>query len=162
MSRSRNVNFAENKFHIKKSKCANHKFFTGSIGEAESDDARSNGDALQQLECENVEDSEIAVEQDTRPQQARRPPKGLNVLTGDWWDLLDTASVAIVNTKEPSTLEEAFNGVNSKLWQRKVNSTPLNKTASGVWWIYLLVKTLMEANEFSSINEMLMEAKVQC
>ena len=57
----------------------------------------------------------IAAEPKT-PQRARRPPAGVNVLTGDWWNLVDAASVAIVDT------EETLSSVNSKLWWEAIQS----------------------------------------
>ena len=65
-------------------------------------------------EPENTNEPQVA--EDARPQRARRPADRLKVLTGDWWNLAEAASVAAVDTKEPKTIEEALNGVNSKLW----------------------------------------------
>ena len=48
-----------------------------------------------------------------RPHRARRPPDRLNVLTGN---LVDTTSVAIVETEEPTAIEEALSFVNCMLW----------------------------------------------
>ena len=61
-------------------------------------------------------------EEAERPQQVRRPPDRLNVLTGDWWNLIDTALVAIIVIEETTSIEEALNDVNSKLWREAIQS----------------------------------------
>ena len=105
MLRSRDVIFVENAFDIEKSDDASHKFFTGTFEEENEVE-----------EPENINEPQVAVDEDARPQRARRPPDRLNVLTGDWWNLMEAASVAAVDTEEPKTIEEALNGMNSKLW----------------------------------------------
>ena len=88
-------------------------------------------------ENSNVEDSQVAIDEEAeRPQQARRPPDRLNFLTGNWWNLIDAALVAIVNAEEPTTIEEALNSINSKLWQEAIqseySSVKKNKK-QGIW-----------------------------
>ena len=61
-------------------------------------------------------------EEAERPQKVRRPFDRLNVLTGDWWNLIDTALVAIIDIEETATTEEALNDVNSKLWREAIQS----------------------------------------
>ena len=57
--------------------------------------------------------NQVAVDENARPQRVRRPPDRLNVLIGYWWNLMEAASVAAVDTEEPKIIEEALN---SKLW----------------------------------------------
>ena len=54
-----------------------------------------------------------------RPHRARRPPDRLNVLTGN---LVDTTSVAIVETEEPTAIKEALSFVNCMLWWQPIQS----------------------------------------
>ena len=61
-------------------------------------------------------------EEAERPQKVRRPFDTLNVLTGDWWNLIDTALVTIIDIEETVTTEEALNDVNSKLWREAIQS----------------------------------------
>lgn len=88
----------ENAFEIGKSDDASRKFFIRIFEEAE----------VEQLN--NVNELQVDVDEKARPQRARRPPDRLNVLTGDWWNLMEAASVAAVDTKEPTTNKEALNG----------------------------------------------------
>ena len=88
-------------------------------------------------ENSNVEDSQVAIDEEAeRPQQARRLPDRLNFLTGNWWNLIDAALVAIVNAEEPTTIEEALNSINPKLWQEAIqseySSVKKNKK-QGIW-----------------------------
>ena len=140
MFRSRDVIFMENTFDVEKSDDASHEFFTGTFEEAEAEQPEN-----------NVNEPQVAVEEDARPQRARIPPDRLNVLTGDWWNLVEAASVAAVDTEEPTTIEEALNGVNSKLWSEalcsefnslKENQTwdlvdlPAGKNIVGSKWVF--------------------------
>lgn len=52
-------------------------------------------------------------------ERARRPPDRLNVLTGN---LVDTTSVAIVETEEPTAIKEALSFVNCMLWWEPIQS----------------------------------------
>ena len=91
--------------------------------------------------------------------RARGPPDRLNVLTGDWWNLIDASLVAIVNTEKPTTIEEALNGVNSKLWQEasqsEYNLLKQNKT----WDLVDLPvgKNIVGSSGSSGTSKMLMD-----
>ena len=50
-------------------------------------------------------------EEAERLQQVRRPPDRLTVLTGDWWNLINTALVAIIDIEETTSTEEVLNDV---------------------------------------------------
>ena len=128
MLQSRDVIFLENAFDVEKSDDANHKFFTGTFEEEDEVE-----------EPENINELQIAVDEDARP------PDRLNVLTGDWWNLMEAASVAAVDTEEPKTIEEALNGVNSKLWSDALSDkfNSLKDTKPGIWLTYLLVRILL-------------------
>ena len=67
-----------------------------------------------------------------RLQRARGPPDRLNVWTGDSLNLIYAASVGIIDTEKPATIEEALNNIDSKLWQEAIqseyNSLKQNKT----------------------------------
>ena len=100
MFRSRDVIFTERNFNIEKSECTDtsFEFFTGSIGKVENDVA----------ENDIAENPQVAENEDVaeRPRRARRPPDRLNALTGDWWNLIGAASVAIVDEEEPATIKK--------------------------------------------------------
>ena len=55
------------------------------------------------------------------------------MITGDWWNFINVASVAIVDSEEPKTLEEALSGVNSKLWKEAVQSEYNSLKSNGTW-----------------------------
>lgn len=40
----------------------------------------------------------------------------------DWWSMIDAALVAIVDTEEPTTIEETLSDVNSTLWPEAIQS----------------------------------------
>ena len=40
----------------------------------------------------------------------------------DWWSMIDAALVAVVDTEEPTTIEETLSGVNSTLWPEAIQS----------------------------------------
>ena len=125
----------------------NFEFFTGSVGNKENNDAEYN---IAAPENGNVEDPQMAIDKEAeRPQRARRPPDRLNVLTGHWQNLIDAASVAIVNTEEPTTTEEALSNVKS--WREAIQSEydllkqnqtwdlvdiPASKNIFGTKWIF--------------------------
>lgn len=119
MLRSRDVIFVENAFDIEKSDNVTHEFFTGTFREAE---AEAEAEAETEQPGNNIGEPQVAVEEDARPQRARRPPDRLNVLTGNWWNLMEAASVAAMDTEEPTTIEEALSGVNSKLWSEALRN----------------------------------------
>lgn len=51
----------------------------------------------------------------------------------DWWSMIDAALVAIVDTEEPATIEEALNGVNSKLWRETIQSEHISLKQNKIW-----------------------------
>ena len=124
MFRSRDVTFSENDFEILKT--VNHEFFAGTNGDDENDDVNRDNDIP--VDGVNVNPPDVQ-----RPRRIIRPPERMGVITGDWWDLLDVASAAIVDSEEPTTLEEALNGVNSNLWKEAVQSEYDSLKSNETW-----------------------------
>ena len=102
MIRSYEIIFVENAFNIKEMNEPSHKFFMEVHKEEDK--------------AKEPQDPRIVTNEYVRPQRIRRLPDRLNILTGDWWKQRESALVAAVDIEEPKTIEEALNGVKSKLW----------------------------------------------
>ena len=63
----------------------------------------------------NVDDVIPATE--GRPQRNRIAPDRLGAITGNWWDYVDYASIAVADNDEPRNVREAFTGQNAKQWK---------------------------------------------
>ena len=102
----------------------------------------------------------MAIEEEAgRPQRAKRPPDRLNVLTDDWWNLIDAALLAIIDTEEPAIIEEALNGVNSKLWRETIQSEHISLKQNKIWDLVNLSagKNIVGTNGSSNTREMMVE-----
>ena len=123
--RSRDVIFVENEFDIES--CTNleknYEFFTNNFM-----------DDVTESEDDEVQDGALPVdvEHHTRPVRARRPPDRHDMLTGEWWNFIENASVATADAEKPTTIDETLNGANSKQWlmatQSEFNSLKQNQT----------------------------------
>ena len=53
-------------------------------------------------------------------------------MTGEWWNFVEEASVAVSDIEEPKTIEEALSGLNSKQWSKatkeEIDSLSKNET----------------------------------
>ena len=54
-----------------------------------------------------------------RIQRERRAPDRLDIITGDWWDFIENANVAVSND-EPSSYQEAMNSSKSDQWRKAI------------------------------------------
>ena len=63
----------------------------------------------------NVDDVIPATE--GRPQRNRIAPDWLGAITGNWWDYVDYASIAVADNDEPRNVREAFTEQNAKQWK---------------------------------------------
>ena len=130
MLRSRDVIFIENQFDS--DTCGNpekdYEFFN------EHSFAERNAEPEEEPVGEEQQNAP-PVDQNipTRPTRARRPPERLDVLTGDWWNFIEHASIATSNSNEPATINQALNGPNSKQWSKAVQCEFDSLKENGTW-----------------------------
>ena len=123
MIRSRDVIFLEDKFkrEVNKNELselinvpATDTFQLRNDDDITVDDDDQNGDANNEVHEEPVPVEEVAA----RPQRERDAPDRLGAVTGEWWNFVEEASVAVSDIEEPKTIEEALSGLNSKQWSK--------------------------------------------
>ena len=52
----------------------------------------------------------VHEEEAARLQRNGRAPDRLGALTDDWWDIVENASIAVIDNDEPKTIRKALNG----------------------------------------------------
>ena len=136
MIRSRNVIFLEDKFkrEVNKNELselinvpATDTFQLRNDDDITVDDDDQNGDANNE-----VHEEPVPVEVAARPQRERNAPDRPGAVTGEWWNFVKEASVAVSDIEEPKTIEEALSGLNSKQWSKatkeEIDSLSKNET----------------------------------
>ena len=86
--------------------------------DANDEEIKDNGPVNQPVPNQAVQ-RQVLDEANRRVQRERRAPDRLGVLTGDWWNLMENANIAISN--EPSSYEEAMNSNKADQWRKAIN-----------------------------------------
>ena len=125
MLRSRDVIFLEDTFESDLSDCNQDKellldekpsvkldpiYFEGGVNI--NNDNENHENCMRDI---NVDDVIPATE--GRPQRNRIAPDRLGAITGNWWNYVDYASIAVADNDEPRNVREAFTGQNAKQWK---------------------------------------------
>ena len=121
MVRSRDVIFVEDKFSEKLSQKDVLEIVNiperDSIQYHNTDDELADGEDQATIINEEPTPEEEAP---VRPQRERTAPERLGAVTGEWWNFVEEASVAITDLEEPKSIKQALNGPNSKQWSKAV------------------------------------------
>ena len=81
---------------------------------------------------ENATEELIQLVEPTRPQRNRVAPDRLGAVVGEWWKN-NYASVAVCDVEVPKSINEAFNGKDSKHWKDATDSEFDSLIRNGTW-----------------------------